>query len=75
VAALSGRNPDQIGQGSMTYQLRRLRLHGLIERVPKTHRYRVTPLGLRAALFFTRTDTRVLRTGLSIYAAALLRQH
>jgi len=65
VAALSGRNPEQIGQGSMTYQLRRLRLHGMIERVPKTHRYRVTPLGLRAALFFTRTYTRVLRSGLA----------
>ena len=26
----------------MSYELRRLRLHGLIERVPKAHRYRLT---------------------------------
>ena len=45
----------------MTYDLRRLRLHGMIERIPKTHRYRVTPFGLRAALFFTRTHARLYR--------------
>ena len=39
----------------MNYQLRRLRLHGMIERTPKTHRYCVTTMGLRAALFFTRS--------------------
>jgi hypothetical protein len=49
----------------MTYQLRRLRLHGLIYRVPKSHRYRVTPEGLRTALFFTRVHDRILRPGLS----------
>jgi len=31
----------------------RLRLHGMIERIPKSHRYRVTDFGFRAALFFT----------------------
>jgi hypothetical protein len=30
----------------MTYDLQRLRLHGMIERIPKTHRYRVTQIGL-----------------------------
>jgi hypothetical protein len=33
----------------------------MIERIPKTHRYRVTPFGLRAALFFTRTHARLYR--------------
>ena len=47
----------------MAYQLRRLRLHGMIERIPETHRYRVTEYGLRAALFFTRTYNRILRPG------------
>ena len=65
MAALSGIAPESIHQGAMTYQLRRLRLHGIIERVPRTHRYRVTSLGLRAALFFTRSYTRVLRSGLA----------
>ena len=49
----------------MTYDLRRLRLHGLIERLPRTHRYRPTERGLRTALFFTRTHARLLRPGLS----------
>jgi hypothetical protein len=52
--------------GRLTYQLRRLRLHGLIARVPGTHRYRVTEPGLRLALFFTRVHTRLFRPGLSV---------
>ena len=51
--------------GRMTYDLRRLRLHGLIERIPQSHRYRVTDLGLRVALFFTKVHSRILRPGLS----------
>ena len=46
-------------QGGMTYDPRRLRLHGMIERIPKTPRYRVTPVGLREALFFTRVHARL----------------
>ena len=61
LAALSGRAPDQISQGAITYQLRRLRLHGFVQRLPKSFRYRVTEFGLRAALFFTRAYNRLLR--------------
>jgi hypothetical protein len=50
--------------GRMTYDLRRLRLHGLIERIPGTYRYEVTDFGLRVALFFTRAHARLLRPGL-----------
>ena len=53
------------GPGRMTYDLRRLRLHGLIERVPRSFRYRVTAMGLRVALFFTKVHGRILRPGLS----------
>ena len=49
----------------MTYDLRRLRLHGMIQRIPKTHRYQVTDFGFRAALFFTRTHARLYRPGLA----------
>ena len=49
----------------MTYDLRRLRLHGLIERQPKRHRYRVTDAGLRLALFLPRVWARTLRPGLA----------
>jgi hypothetical protein len=68
LAALSGRAPETISQGAITYQLRRLRLHGLIERLPNSFRYRVTAFGFRAALFFSRAYNRILRPGL---AAAL----
>lgn len=66
LAPMLGLAPEELTQGKMTYDLRRLRLHGIIERIPKTHRYRVTEDGLRAALFFTRTYARVLRPGLSV---------
>jgi hypothetical protein len=49
----------------MTYDLRRLRLHGLIQRIPKSQRYEVTPAGLRIALFFSRTYARLLRPKLA----------
>jgi hypothetical protein len=64
-APLLGKAPTDMTPGQMTYHLRRLRLHGMIERIPKTHRYRVTPQGGRAALFCTRTYTRLLRPGLA----------
>jgi hypothetical protein len=68
LAALSGRDPETISQAAITYQLRRLRLHALIERLPNSFRYRVTEFGFRIALFFTRLYNRLLRPGL---AAAL----
>jgi hypothetical protein len=64
LAPLLGRQPIDLTQGQMTYQLRRLRLHGVIERIPKTHRYRLTDFGLRTAWFFTRTYSHILRPGL-----------
>ena len=65
LAPLLGEDPSALTQGRMTYQLRRLRLHGLIVRQAGTHRYGVTDHGLRIALFFTRSYARVLRPGLS----------
>lgn len=52
----------------MTYDLRRLRLHGIIERIEGTHRYRVTSEGLRVAVFLSRTWSRLLRPALSLAA-------
>jgi hypothetical protein len=57
--------PDQLSQGQMTYHLRRLRLHGLIQRIPQSHRYQVTDFGWRVAFFFTRTYARLIRPGLA----------
>jgi len=44
----------------MSYDLRRLRLHGLIERIPKTNTYRLTPEGIRVAVFYTKVHHRLL---------------
>lgn len=65
LASLLGLLPESMTPGRMTYDLRRLRLHGMIERITGTHRYRVTDFGLRAALFLTRLHARVLRPGIS----------
>ena len=61
LAQLLGLDPAHYPLGRMTYDLRRLRLHGLIERIPHSHRYEPTTFGLRVALFFSRTYTRLLR--------------
>ena len=58
---LSALGGAPVPPGRMTYDLRRLRLHGLIERLPRTHRYRLTEFGLRTALFWTRSYARLLR--------------
>jgi hypothetical protein len=44
----------------MSYDLRRLRLHGLIERIPGTNTYTTTPEGIRVAVFFTKLQRRLL---------------
>ena len=61
VARLLVRSPENITPGQMTYQLRRLRLRALIERLPGTHRYWVTEAGLRTALFYTCSLSHVIR--------------
>jgi hypothetical protein len=66
VAPLLGLRPGQLPQGRMTYDLRRLRLHGLVSRIPKSHRYRVTDFGLHAAIFLNRAYARLLRPGLAV---------
>jgi hypothetical protein len=43
----------------MSYDLRRLRLHGLIQRIPGTHTYTVTPDGIRVAIFYTKLHHRL----------------
>jgi hypothetical protein len=45
----------------MTYDLRRLRLKGLIHRIPKTHRYTATSYGLNVAFFYSKLYLRILR--------------
>jgi hypothetical protein len=44
----------------MSYDLRRLRLHGLIQRTPGTNIYTLTPEGIRVAVFYTKLHARLL---------------
>ena len=55
VAPLRGMSFDDYNAGQMTYDLRRLRLRGLIERIPRSQRYRLTAEGLCIALAYHRT--------------------
>ena len=53
----------------MRYDLRRLRLwlrlHGIIERIPATHRYELTDEGLYTAVAYTLAHDRIVRPGLA----------
>jgi len=66
IATLLGLKPGTMTQGKMTYDLRRLRLHGLVERIPRSHRYRVTDFGFRSALLLVRGYGRLLRPSLAV---------
>jgi hypothetical protein len=45
----------------MSYDLRRLRLHGLVYRLPRSNRYLLTPEGIRVAVFYSKLQSRLLR--------------
>jgi hypothetical protein len=66
MASLLGLDSGGFTQNQMSYDLRRLRLHGLIERIPRSHRYHVTDFGFRSALFLTRAYNRLLCPGTAI---------
>ena len=65
LAPLLGLTPEAMTSGQITYDLRRLRIHGLIQRIPHSFRYQVTTAGLRQALFLTRLTQRLLIPGLA----------
>ena len=58
MTGLLGGSPYTPGQ--MTYDLRRLRLNGLIRRLPHTNRYTLTSDGIRIAVFYTKVYNRLL---------------
>ena len=58
--------PEDYPARKMGYDLKRLRLQGIIWRQPKSTRYWLTSYGVRVATFVTRLHSRVLRPG---YAA------
>lgn len=58
VASLLG---SPYSPAQMTYDLRRLRLKGLVQRRERSHTYILTPEGIRMAIFYTKVYGRVLR--------------
>ncbi len=65
VAVLLSIPLEEYTSARMTYDLGRLVGHGLIERIAKSHRYRLTPDGLRRCAFLTKLADRVLDPGLA----------
>ena len=57
VAGLLG---SDYSTNQMSYDLRRLRLHGLIQRIPGTNTYQLTPHGIRTVVFYTKLRDRLL---------------
>lgn len=65
VAELLAQSLEEYTSAKMTYDLGRLAGHGLIERLPGTRRYALTPFGLRAAAFLTKLADRLLDPGIA----------
>ena len=60
-ALMTGLPATPCTPGQMTYDLRRLRLAGLIRRIEHTNRYVLTPDGIKMAVFCTKLHNRLLR--------------
>jgi hypothetical protein len=71
VAALHDPGPRGYTPARMSYDLRRMRLKGILHRLPGKNRYVLTPIGRRVALFFSKAYARVLRPGLARLDPAL----
>jgi hypothetical protein len=67
VADLLGADPGAYSAAKMTYDLRRLRLKGLIYRRPRSHRYFLTPHGWKVARLMTLLEARVFRPALAAF--------
>jgi hypothetical protein len=70
IAQLLGPHPAEYAASQTTYDLRRLRLHGLIERLPRSHKYRITSLGARMAMLYVRVYARGVRPTASLPTSA-----
>jgi len=69
VVQILGVSSSDYSVGQMTYDLRRLRLKGILYRPRGTHRYFLTPYGWKVARLFSRLEGRVLRPALAMFTA------
>ena len=67
VADLPGVAINEYTGAEMTYDLRRLRLKGLIFRPPRTHRHFVARHGWKVARLFSRLEARVFRPAVAMF--------
>jgi hypothetical protein len=58
---VAGHLGQNYSMSQMSYDLRRLRLHGLIQRLPRTNTYHLTAEGIRVAVFYTKLQNHLLR--------------
>lgn len=65
IADLMNVPPTGYSSAQMSYDLRRLRLKGLVYRIARSHTYVLTELGTKVAVFFTKLYTRLFRPGLA----------
>jgi hypothetical protein len=61
VADLLGIDPNSYTAARMSYDLRRLRLKGIIWRIPNTYRYQLTTYGRQVALLLSKLHARIFR--------------
>jgi len=64
VASLLGKSVTEYTANMMTYDLRRLKMHGLIEKIPQSDRYVVSSDGLHICPYFTKVYTKLFLEGL-----------
>ena len=64
---LLGVKAEEYTTSQMTYDLRRLRLKGMIYRPPQTHRYFLPPYGWKLARLFSRLESRVFRPAMAMF--------
>jgi hypothetical protein len=65
LAGLLGKAPHTISASQLSHDLARPRAHGLISRIPRTHRYRLTETGGEHAMLLTHIHTRLLQPALA----------
>ena len=66
LAGLRGKTPDEISAPDRSgVRPAWVRAHGLISRIPGSHRYRITDIGLHDAMLLTHVHTRLLQPGLA----------
>jgi hypothetical protein len=61
----AGKGPARCRHLASGLPVCRLKDHGFIQRIPHSHRYRVTDTGLARAMFLARAHDRLLLTGLA----------